>query len=195
MNEKQRLIELIRQRAFRVSDREEFVLSSGKRSPYYFDLKKVSYSPEGQYLIGKLLYERIKELGLKSRYAGGLTLGADPLATAIARYSYDMSDPVEAFVIRKEPKGHGTARQIEGNVREGESVIILEDVVTTGGSTIKAIEAARKAGLRVEAVVALLDRKEGGSQNIEKQGVPFYSILSIEDILTEDRTLKKPGLS
>jgi orotate phosphoribosyltransferase len=182
--EKKRLIELIKERSFLCSEKEEFVLSSGARSRYYFDMKKTTYSPEGQYLIGRLFYEKIKELGLHSRHIGGLTLGADPIATAVARYSYDMSDPIEAFVIRKEPKKHGAMRQIEGYVNPGDSVIIVEDVVTTGGSTLKAIDIALSHGLKIEAIIVLLDRCElNGRENIERKGFPFYSILTINDVI------------
>ncbi len=184
MNERERLIELIRERAFQWNDTPTFKLSSGAMSKYYFNLKMVNYSPEGQYLVGKLVYEKIKELGLKPKAVGGLTLGADPISTAVARYSYDMKDPIEAFVIRKEPKGHGTGQQIEGNIKEGDEVVIIEDVVTTGGSTIKAIEAAERAGLKILAVIAIVDRCElNGRENIEKKGYPFYSILTINDFI------------
>ncbi len=184
MDPKERLIQLIKERSLRVSDREEFILASGLKSRYYIDMKKTAYSPEGLYLIGRLFYEKIRQLGLRSRFLGGLTLGADPIALATARYSYDMGDPIEAFVIRKEPKDHGTRGQIEGAVRPGESVIIVEDVVTTGGSTLKAIDVAEAEGLRVEAVLALIDREEANArERIQKKGIPFYSILTRREIL------------
>ncbi len=186
MTEKERLIELIKQRAFKCSETPVFRLSSGALSRYYFNLKQVTYSPEGQYLVGKLFYEKMKALHLSPKAVGGLTLGADPIAMAVARYSFDVRDPVEAFVIRKEPKGHGMGRQIEGNVKAGDSVVIIEDVVTTGGSTLKAIEAAEREGLRILAVIALLDRcEQGGRRNIEARGYPFYSILTVNDIIKE----------
>ena len=141
MTERERLIELIKERAFKYSETPVFRLSSGVMSRYYFNLKQVTYTPEGQFLVGKLFYEKIKELGLSPKAVGGLTLGADPIAMAVAHYSHGMHDPVEAFVIRKEPKGHGLGLQIEGDVKPGDRVVILEDVVTTGASTIKAIEA------------------------------------------------------
>jgi orotate phosphoribosyltransferase len=186
MTDRERLIELIRKRAFKYSDTPAFRLSSGVMSRYYFNLKQVNYTPEGLFLAGKLFYQKIKELNLSPSAVGGLTLGADPIAMSAALYSYSMEDPFEAFVIRKEPKGHGTGQQIEGNVKSGDRVVIIEDVVTTGGSTIKAIEAAEREGLKILAVIAMLDRcEQNGRENIEKRGYPFYSILSIHEIITE----------
>ncbi|RMG03139.1 MAG: orotate phosphoribosyltransferase [Nitrospirae bacterium] len=188
-NERERLLQLIRERAFRRSDTPSFKLSSGKMSSYYFNMKKVNYNPEGLYLVGKEVYELIKSKGLNPRGVGGLTLGADPIAVSVALYSWKVGDPIEAFVIRKEPKGHGTAQQVEGNMEAGDSVVILEDVVTTGGSTIKAIKAAQRAGLRILAVVALIDRcEENGRENIERLGYPFYSLFTINDIISEEST-------
>lgn len=179
---KQRLISFIKEHSFLRSDTPIFKLSSGNMSSVYFDLKKTTYSPEGQYLIGNLVYDKIKELGLRPKALGGLTMGADPIAVATAYTSYLRNDPIEAIVIRKEPKTHGTSSQIEGNVREGDDVIIIDDVVTTGGSTIKALEAARKAGLNIIAVIVLLDRCElNGRRNIEDLGYAVHSILTIRD--------------
>lgn len=179
---RERLITYIKEHSFLRSDKPIFKLSSGNMSSFYFDLKRTTYSPEGQYLIGNLVFEKIKELGLKPKALGGLTMGADPIAVATAYTSYVRKEPIEAMVIRKEPKAHGTSSQIEGNVTEGDEVIIIDDVVTTGGSTIRAIEAARKARLRILGVIILLDRCElGGRQNIENLGYPVFSILTIRD--------------
>ncbi len=181
MSERERLIELIKTRSYKYSERP-FRLSSGAYSNYYFNLKQTTYSPEGLYLVGKIIFQKIKELGLRVDAIGGLTMGADPIAFAVARYSFDMNEPIEAFVIRKEPKGHGTMSQIEGNVKEGDRVIIIDDVVTTGASTIKAINVARNAGLIIIGVIALLDRcEQNGRQNIEALGYPFWSIFTVED--------------
>lgn len=182
MDHKAELIEYIKEHSFQRSKTPVYKLSSGNLSTFYFNLKKTTYSPKGQYLVGNLVFDKVKELGLKPRAIGGLTMGADPIATATAYTSHIRNEPLEAMVIRKEPKGHGTMSQIEGNVKEGDEVIIIDDVVTTGGSTIKAIEAAKKAGLRVIAVIILLDRGEfDGRQNIERLGCPVYSILTIRD--------------
>lgn len=166
------------------SEEPIFRLSSGKRSNFYFDLKKTTYSPEGLYLVGNLVFDKIKEIGLKPKAIGGLTMGADPIAAATSYTSYLRGDPIEAIVIRKEPKVHGTASQVEGYVSPGDQVIIIDDVITTGGSTIKAIQAAEKAGLNILAVIVILDRCESeGRQNIERLGFPVYSILTIKDFI------------
>ena len=121
---------------------------------------------------------------MRRRYEGigGLTLGADALSNAIAYTSYLKSDPLESFVVRKEPKKHGTMLWVEGNVQKGDKVIIVEDVITTGGSTLKAIDRAKKCGLRVQGVVVLIDRQEGGREAIEKKGVPVRTLLTREEI-------------
>jgi orotate phosphoribosyltransferase len=187
---KQRLIELILERSFKFSDRPTFKLASGKMSNFYFNCKPTTLSPEGMYLIGNLLYDVIKARKTwKIKAIGGLTLGADPLANAIAYTSYMKGEPLEAFVVRKEPKKHGTMQWIEGNVREGESVLIIEDVITTGGSTIKAIERAKRCGLRVQGVVVLIDRQEGGREAVESMGVPVKVLLTKKEIFEAYKTL------
>ncbi len=182
MNERKRLIELIKRRSYHYSENPPFKLSSGGFSNFYFNLKKTTYSPEGQYLIGKILFEKIKVLSLKIDAIGGLTLGADPIALAVARYSYDCNEPIEAFTIRKETKGHGTMLQIEGNIQKGDRVIIIDDVITTGASTIKAINAAREFGFDIQSVIVLVDRcEQNGRQNIETLGYKVHSILTVND--------------
>ncbi len=182
MNNKKRLASLIKKRSFKQSAKAVFKLSSGKKSKFYFNLKSTTYSSEGQHLISSLVYNKIQRLKLKPRAIGGLTLGADPIAVATAFRSYLKKKPMEAFVIRKEPKKHGMKLQIEGNVKAGDRVIILDDVVTTGQSTIKAIEIAEKAKLKIIAVIILVDRcEQHGRENIERYGYPVYSILTIKD--------------
>jgi len=182
MDKRERLISVIRERSFLKSDRPIYKLSSGNMSSVYFDLKRTTYSPEGQYLIGNLFFDAISRHGLKPRAIGGLTMGADPIAVATAYTSFLRKEPIEAMVIRKEPKAYGTSSQIEGNVNAGDPVIIVDDVVTTGGSTIKAIEAAEQAGLGIIAVIILLDRDElNGRQNVERLGYSVYSILTRRD--------------
>lgn len=182
MTDRERLIGLIKTRSYQYSENPPFKLSSGGYSNFYFNLKKTTFSPEGQYLIGKILFEKIKELSLEADAIGGLTMGADPIALAVARYSFDRGEPIEAFTIRKEPKGHGTMLQIEGNIKKGDRVIIIDDVITTGASTIKAVNAAREFGFDIQSVIVLLDRFErNGRQNIEALGCKVHSILSVED--------------
>ncbi|NPA13810.1 MAG: orotate phosphoribosyltransferase [Aquificae bacterium] len=178
---RQRLYELIKERSLKIADEPIFKLSSGKLSRYYLDLKKVTLDPEGGYLVGNLIYELIKPFGVSA--VGGLTLGADPIAYATALISYQKGEPIKPFVVRKEPKKHGTGRQIEGNLQEGERVVVVEDVVTTAGSSLKAVKACREAGLEVVAVCCIVDRNEGGRENIEKEGLKLYSLFTIDDFL------------
>lgn len=178
---KKQLIEFVRAHSFLKSDEPIFLLSSGKMSNVYFDLRLTTLAPQGQHLIGNLLYARIKELGLKPVAAGGLTMGADPVSCSLAYTSQLKGDPIEAFVIRKEPKKHGRGLQIEGNIRKGDNVVILDDVLTTGGSTIKALNIAKECGLNVLAAIVVLDRcEQNGKQNVE-QHCPLYSLLTIDD--------------
>jgi orotate phosphoribosyltransferase len=180
--DRRRLIDVVRERSFLESEEPVYRLSSGKMSNVYFDLRLTTLSPEGQFLIGNLLLDSLSEQGLKPKAVGGLTMGADPVSTAVAYASFERGEPVEAFVIRREPKEHGLGRQIEGNVEAGDEVVVVDDVLTTGGSAIKAIGIAREAGLKVLAVVVVLDRcEQNGRENIEKLGYPLYSILTAGD--------------
>lgn len=182
MDNREKLIDCIKRRSFLRSDRPVFRLASGKMSDVYFDLRLTTLSPEGQYLIGNLVCDKLVELGLGPRGVGGLTMGADPVASAAAYCSHVRGTPVEAFVIRKEPKAHGMGLQIEGNVKGGDDVVILDDVLTTGGSALKAMGIAKEAGLNVLAVLVVLDRcEQGGKENVERAGVPLHSLLTIRD--------------
>jgi orotate phosphoribosyltransferase len=182
LNDKHKLIEFIKGRSFLKSDKPVFKLSSGKMSNVYFDLRLATLSPEGQYLIGNLLFDKIKEHGLKTKAVGGLTMGADPVSTATAYASYLKGEPIEAFVIRKEPKKHGRGLQIEGNVQAGDDIVIVDDVLTTGGSAIKAATIAKESGLNILAVIVVLDRcEQNGRENVEKLGYPLYSLLTVKD--------------
>ena len=182
MTERNQLIELIRQRSFQYSKEPIFTLASGKKSNFYFNLKGVTYYPPGIVLIGTLMYEKIQELKLAPKGLGGLTMGADPIAISVAYTSQLKNNPIDAFSVRKEPKAHGLRLPIEGNMQPGDPVIVLEDVVTTGGSTIKAINAVRDYGLEILSVMALLDRcEQNGRENIEACGVKMTSLLTIHD--------------
>ncbi len=181
---KQRLINLMLARSFKFTRKPTFKLASGKMSNFYFNCKPTTLSAEGKFLIGNLLYELIrKEKTWKAVKAiGGLTLGADPVANAIAYTSYLKQMPLEAFVVRKEPKKHGTMLWIEGYVKKGDKVLIVEDVITTGGSTINAITRAKICGLKVSGVVVLIDRQEGGREAVEAMDIPFKALLAKEEI-------------
>jgi len=184
MNNKDRLIELINKNSFKKTKTPTITLTSGKKSCYYFNLKKVTFLPEGQFLIGGLMYDKIKELNVKPDGIGGLTMGADPVSFATAFTSYMNKNDIQAFAIRKERKGHGMQLQVEGNVKKGDKVIIVDDVVTTGKSTIQAINIARENELEILCVIVLLDRcEESGKENIEKQNVRMHSILNIHDFV------------
>ena len=178
---KKRLIELIFEKAFKYSKEPVFKLVSGRMSNYYFNCKAVTLHPEGMYLIGNLIYEMIKDSGAKA--IGGLTLGADPVAYAVSYTSHLKGKPVETFVVRKSAKSHGTMQWIEGNVKEGDKVVIVDDVITTGKSTIEAITRAKEAGLEIVKVIALIDRQEGGRENIEAAGCKVDSLILRDDVM------------
>ncbi len=179
---KERLIRLLIEKALRYSEEPVFKLVSGRMSNYYFNCKAVTLHPEGMHLIGNLIYDMVRDSG--ARGIGGLTLGADPIADAVAYTSYLKGNPVEAFVVRKSAKSHGTMQWIEGNVQKGDRVVIVDDVITTGKSTIEAINKAKEAGLDVVKVIALVDRQEGGRENIETLG------FSVEPVVTREEVMK-----
>lgn len=178
---KNRLIRIILQRSFQYREDPEFQLVSGKTSPYYFNCKATTLHPEGMVLIGQIGFEMIQEMGPLA--VGGLTLGADPIAYAISYYSYQAGAPIETFIVRKKAKEHGLMHRIEGNVKRGDRVVVVDDVITTGGSTLQAMETARQAGLDVVGVLALVDRQEGGRENIEKAGVRCEAVLTREEVM------------
>jgi orotate phosphoribosyltransferase len=177
-----RLLELLRQLSF---ERRKVILASGKESDFYVDCKRTALTAEGHVLVGRLLFDRIRRLRPLVRGAGGLTLGADPLASAVAYASFLEGEPVDAFIVRKEPKGHGTGQWIEGRktIPDGSRVAVLEDVITTGGSAMKAIERCRAENLVVAGCFALVDRQEGGREAIEALGVPVQSLYTRADFL------------
>jgi orotate phosphoribosyltransferase len=163
-----RLLELLRKLSYQ---EREVVLASGRRSNFYIDCKQTVLTAEGHFLVGSLIAELLEREAPEVKAAGGLTMGADPLASAVATMSFVRGRPIDAFYVRKEPKGHGTQKWLEGDqvVVAGTKVAVLEDVVTTGDSTLKAIERARLHGLEVVRVVALVDREEGGREAVERE--------------------------
>ena len=153
----------------------DFTLSSGKKSSYYFDGRLLSLDPEGTHLISQALLPILQEAGAEA--VGGTTLGADPIVAAVALASHLEGAPVRAFIVRKESKEHGTRQNIEGPLSAGSKVAIVDDVCTTGGSLFHAIEAAEGAGCTVVKVLAVLDRQEGGSEEMRRRGYDFASLL------------------
>lgn len=178
---KERLGEIILERSFKYSDNPPFTLASGRQSNFYFNCKPTTLDPEGMNLIGEVIFNMIKDTPVTA--AGGLTLGADPIASALAVISYQLGKPVKAFIVRKDAKDHGTKSAIEGNVMSGEKVVIIDDVITTGGSTITAIEHARKAGLIIDRVITLIDREEGGRENILQHVDCVQSVFTRTEIM------------
>lgn len=183
---KDQLVRLIFEMAFKYSAEPTFKLVSGRMSNYYFNCKAVTLHPEGMYLIGNIIFDMINTAGIKG--IGGLTLGADPIADAVAYTSYLKNRPIEAFVIRKTAKAHGTMQWIEGNIAAGDKVAIVDDVITTGKSTIEAIQKAQEGGLDVVKVIALVDRQEGGKENIETLGHTVETVVTREEVMALYRT-------
>jgi orotate phosphoribosyltransferase len=176
----------LRQMIFELSYREgTFRLTSGKESDFYIDCKQTTLSAEGAYLCGKLLYNRILQSGTSISGVGGMTLGADPLVTAVSIVSFIEGRPIPAFIIRKEAKGHGTGSWIEGksNIPLGSKVVLVEDVVTTGGTLIKAIERTEEEGYKVAQVLTVVDREEGGKKALSNAGYELSSLFTRGDIL------------
>lgn len=168
------LVQLLAQRSAR---RGEFVLASGRTSSLYIDARLTTMSPEGLALIGPLGLEALRASGWRVDAIGGLTLGADPIAYAISYASMLAAEPVRAFTVRKEAKAHGTGRLIEGPFREGDSVVIVEDVITTGGSALRAANVVRAAGGVIAGVLALVDREEGGRDALEEAGLQVIALV------------------
>jgi len=181
-NQKKRLKEIILEKSYR---KGEFTLTSGKKSDFYIDGKQTTLSPEGAWLCGKLILEEIRKSGDNIGAVGGMTLGADPLVTSTSVVSYLEEMPLPAFIIRKKAKGHGTGQYLEGlkNITPGTRVALLEDVVTTGGTLIEAIERVEAAGLVVGMIITVVDRQEGGAENLNRAGYPLRAILTREEIL------------
>jgi orotate phosphoribosyltransferase len=178
--------EQLRQILSRISVRrgQEFVLASGRRSDVYCDARLTTCRADAIPLVGRLFLAAMRARGWTPKAVGGMTLGADPIAIAIARESLDASGgPIDAFLVRKEPKGHGMKRQIEGLSHEPPiDVVIVDDVCTTGESTANAIRAAREAGLNVIGAIGLVDREEGAREAIEALNCPFERVFRIAEI-------------
>jgi len=181
---RKQLLRLLRQHSLKLG---RFRLVSGATSYYYLDSKLTTLQPEGAYLSAKVILEEIRRQPIDVAAIGGLTLGADPLVSTVAAVSFaerDRYEPLDAFIIRKTAKEHGTGRLIEGyQGPQGVSVAVIDDVCTTGGSTLRAVQTAEGAGYRVTAVLCLVDREQGGRAALSNY--PFYPIFTASELLDE----------
>lgn len=177
-----RLAEIIRQRSF---GRGEITLASGRKSDFYFNLKPTMLDPEGAALLADLTFDALRDDRVD--YVGGLEMGAVPLAGAIAQLSWLKNQPIAAFFVRKKPKEHGARLSVEGLTKgetlQGKRIVIVEDVTTTGGSAIKAVEAVRESGGEIVAVFTMVDREEGADATFAQAGVPFRSLYKASEFL------------
>lgn len=177
------LIELIRDEAVFHGD---FTLTSGKKATYYIDLRRLSLDHRAAPLIGRVLISLVDELGARAGCevdaVGGLTMGADPLANAVLHQGVAQGRTLDAFVVRKEPKGHGRGRQVEGPEVEGKRVVVLEDTSTTGGSPLKAIAALEAVGAQVLGVAVIVDRGTEAREAIESAGYPYGYAIGLDDL-------------
>jgi orotate phosphoribosyltransferase len=171
------LLALIRAKALKFGN---FTLASGKKATYYLDGKQVTLDAEGARLIGEGMLDLMAG-GPMPAAVGGMSIGADPITAAVVTMSAVRGTPLRGFMVRKEPKGHGTNQYVEGPVQPGEEVVIVEDVVTTGGSSLTAIERVEQFGLKVSGVLAIVDRMEGGAEAFRRRGYRFASLLTIRD--------------
>ncbi|HNR50255.1 MAG: Orotate phosphoribosyltransferase [Deltaproteobacteria bacterium ADurb.BinA179] len=177
MNMREELLGIVRRDAVRFG---KFILASGKESDLYVDLRKVTLQPRAAFLIGSIIYEMIKDRGIQA--IGGMSIGADPIATAASMVAYQNGMETVAFLVRKEKKEHGTRNLVEGPIEKGYKAVIVEDVITTGSSTVTAIRHAEGEGMRIDMVIGVLDRMEGGKSTIESLGYEVRTILSREDL-------------
>ena len=182
---KKELIELLCEKSFKYSDEPVFKLVSGRSSRFYVNCKPTTLSARGMYLVGHLVFEAVASANIAG--VGGLTFGADPIAVATAFASALKGQAIDAFSIRKQKKDHGIVKWIEGDMRPGDRVAIIDDVATTGGSTIKAIQRAREEGLEVVKAVILVDRQEGGLDNIREE------VENVAAIVTRDELMQHIG--
>ena len=187
MKDRERLLELLRTRSFA---RRRVVLASGRESDFFIDCKQTVLTAEGHALCGEILFEAVKKHAPAA--VAGVELGGCPLASAVALVSFQKGAPIDAIYVRKDAKDHGSRRDIEGNTTlpEGARVVLVEDVITTGGSTLKAVEKLRAANYEVAGVVALVDRLEGGAENITAAKLPLEPIFTRLDFIPETRTIK-----
>jgi len=188
---KSEILPYLLERAFFYNPEKPFVLASGKESPYYLDCRKITlYAPSFK-LIGELFWEELRYTDIEG--VAGMSIGADPIVCAILFASLTEERILEGILIRKEPKKYGTQKQLEGNFYKGMKIAVVEDVVTTGGSLLKAISACENEGLTIRKVLALVDREEGGREKIEERGYEFKAFFTLSEIISafQERQSKK----
>lgn len=186
---KEKLFPYIIERAFLYSPDKPFILASGKESPYYLDCRKITLFSLSFNLIGILFWTELKYLKIDG--VAGMSIGADPIVSAILAQACKEKLPLEGFLIRKEPKKYGTQKQIEGNLKKGMKIVLVEDVVTTGKSLIKAISACEEATLQIIKILALIDREEGGKENLKKLGYNLEAFFTLKEIINKYHQYKK----
>jgi orotate phosphoribosyltransferase len=177
MYDREALTALVRVKALKFG---RFTLASGKKASYYLDGKQITLDPFGAKLVAEGILDLLAA-GEMPQAVGGMSIGADPIISSVVVMSAVRGTPLAGFLVRKEPKTHGTNQCIEGPVQAGDTVAIVEDVVTTGGSSLLAIERAEAFGLKVQRIIAIIDRKEGGAQQFADRGFRFDSLLTIRD--------------
>jgi orotate phosphoribosyltransferase len=177
---RRQLLELLREKSFRYSPDLPFKLVSGRESPYYIDCRPTTHNAQGLALIGEIIFELIKDLKVDA--IGGLTMGADPIAHAVALTSFLKGKPINAFSVRQKAKEHGTGGLLVGDITPGDRAVVVEDVITTGGSVRKAVSAAREFGLTVVKVLILVDRQEGGKEAVAREVPEVEAVFTISDL-------------
>ena len=158
----------------------DFTLASGKKANYYLDCRKLTLDSEGANVIAAGILELIKDDFPDA--VGGMAIGADPITAAVITCAWQQNNPIKGFIVRKEAKAHGTGQQVEGPVEPGQTAVMMEDVVTTGGSSLRAIEHAREFGLNVDRIIAIVDRGDNSAEIFENVGVKFHSLLHVNDL-------------
>ena len=177
MYDRHRLIELVQRDALRFGD---FTLASGKKATYYLDCRKLTLDSEGANVVAAGILETLGD-DLPDA-VGGMAIGADPITAAVITVAWQQKKPLKGFIVRKEAKGHGTGQQVEGPIESGQRAVMMEDVITTGGSSLRAIEHAREFGLVVDRLVTIVDRGENSVEIFDKVGVKFTSLLHVSDL-------------
>ena len=177
MYDREALVSLVRHKALKFGD---FTLASGKKASYYLDGKQVTLDPTGSRLVAEGILDMLDD-GPMPAAVGGMSIGADPITSAVVTMSAVRDTPVRGFMVRKESKGHGTGQYIEGPVEPGDEVVVVEDVVTTGGSSLTAIERIEAFGMNVIGIIAIIDRLEGGAEAFKERGYKFSSLLTVQD--------------